>query len=50
MNIARFEKMSTEELKTKVKKYNKKINVVRVIAALVYAGMTIFMFYYLSQN
>lgn len=47
MNIARFEKMSTEELKAKVKKYDKKITIVRVISALVYAGMTIFMFSYL---
>lgn len=47
MNIVRFEKMSTKELKAKVKKYDKKITVMRFISALVYAGMTIFLFSYL---
>lgn len=50
MNIMKFQKMTTEDLKVKVKKYNKRINVIRIISYLIYAIMTIFLFVYLTYD
>lgn len=50
MNIMKFQKMTTEDLKVKVEKYNKKINVIRIISYLIYAAMTIFLFAYLIYD